>query len=227
MKNKKVVLMLVCAVVFAAIGALTVSSHNGVAGKRPSQQEQEGGNNLVNNSSPPPAITLPPVYKPVDATETELAPPAPSGPIPDDMVYHHLFSHIVILVGQAEEAEARGEDGSVYRGLYQRLAGLTDDQASMLESIALGCEQLVKRQDETAQKIIDQRRAQESSLSSADLLPPPPPELDTLWQERRSIILEARDNLRNSFGDSSFEAFDQFVRSGMGVDSSGQALPQQ
>lgn len=71
----------------------------------------------------------------------------------------------------------------------------------------------MKQQDEKAQKIITAFRARYpgGKVPQGESLPPPPPELTRLWEERKAIILHARDRLREAFGEQKFKQFDAFL----------------
>ena len=138
--------------------------------------------------------------------------PAQSYTIPQHAYYQHIFHHVAELSKVAEKAEQKGEDGSKFRDLYKRVAGLSNTQARALDAIALRCERQLKTQDERAFKIIEAFRSRVTKLKSGEPLPPPPPELDVLQQERNDIIVRSITHLRETFGEVEFRRFDEFIK---------------
>ncbi|HEV2798921.1 MAG TPA: hypothetical protein VGW12_00395 [Pyrinomonadaceae bacterium] len=139
---------------------------------------------------------------------------APSGQVPQYIVYRQLFRHVVILKKKAEEEERNGRDGGLLRSLYKRNAKLNDAEARTLEQIAEESDRQVSEFDERAKKIIAEARAQHpgGELNPGETLPPPPAELRDLQEQRNTAVLQARDRLRTIFGEEAFERFDKFVQ---------------
>jgi hypothetical protein len=139
---------------------------------------------------------------------------APSGQVPQYIVYRQLFRHVVILKQKAEEEERNGRDGGLLRSLYKRNAKLNDAEARTLEQIAEESDRQVSEFDERAKKIIAEARANHpgGELAPGETLPPPPTELGALQEQRNAAVLQARDKLRAIFGEEAFERFDKFVQ---------------
>lgn len=118
--------------------------------------------------------------------------------IPDQVFYGEVFSLLVALDNTAD---------------YQKEAGLTDDQASMLAEIAKECQRDIAIQDKKAQAVIlaFRQKLKEQDLEERDpkKMPSPPPELSKLQEGRDGIVLGCRDRLRQVLG------ADAFIRFGM------------
>lgn len=130
----------------------------------------------------------------------------------DVAIYGHLFDHIALLRKQAEEASARGEDGSQISALYKNAAGLSEQQAVLLEQIALECKRNVEIQDGKAAQVIRKFRADTEKLKQKSHLPRLPAELGVLQEGLHRIILQHRDQLHSAFGNEEFKRFDGFLK---------------
>ncbi len=134
--------------------------------------------------------------------------------IPQFAVYRQLFRHYVFLKEKAAEKEQRGGDGSSFRGLHKRKAGLDEKQAEALDRIATETDDAVTRLDERAKKITDKIRAQypEGKLPPGQSPPPFPEELKAMQKQRNETILRGRDRLREALGEQEFRRFDEYVQ---------------
>jgi len=141
-----------------------------------------------------------------------------SGPeqaaIPEEVVYGILFRQITAMKREAVRLERQGQDGSALRNHVKKEAKLKDEQAWVLERIALGTEQEVAHIDKQAKKIINAIRVRypKGRLKDGEPLPLPPPELHTLNEQRKNVILQARERLRSALGDGEFQKFDSFTK---------------
>lgn len=133
--------------------------------------------------------------------------------------YGILFRRLAGSQPLRQEAPAAPAIGkkrdSHYRALLQREAQLSDGQARSLFEIAGECQRRIAVLDGRAREIIEASRAQHprGRLAPGEPLPTPPPELKALQEERRSTILQAREQLHAAFGDEAFERFERYIAS--------------
>jgi type IV secretory pathway VirB10-like protein len=134
--------------------------------------------------------------------------------VPEYVVYGQMFRHIKELKKKADEEDRQGKDGAHFRTLYKRAAKLEDHQAATLDQLADEVDREVEKLNRRAKKIIDEIRGRhpEGKLAQGELPPEPPAELKMLSDERRNLILHARERLRASFGEEAFQQFDGFVQ---------------
>ncbi|MBA3242903.1 MAG: hypothetical protein H0T60_16905 [Acidobacteria bacterium] len=140
--------------------------------------------------------------------------------VPDHVIYGFLFERVVSVKIKIREYQSQGRISKKPTYALQKEAKLTEGQASMLEAIALACQQEVARQDERARAIVFAYRAQfpNGRIPDGVTPPPPPPELKVMWEERNAMILRARDRLQAAFGKEVFHQFDQHVKFPHGAD---------
>jgi type IV secretory pathway VirB10-like protein len=134
--------------------------------------------------------------------------------IPQDVIYDQMFRHIKELKKNADEEDSQGKDGSHFRTLYKRMAKLEDHQAAALDQIADDVDREVEKLNKRAKKIIDDVRSShpDGKLAPGELPPSVPAELKMLSDQRRQVILQARERLRAAFGEEAFQKFDEFVQ---------------
>jgi hypothetical protein len=82
---------------------------------------------------------------------------------------------------------------------------LDDGQARALGEVAAECQSRVAEVDARAKSVIEAFRAQPPGGQR--------PDLAALEEERRSIIMQAREKLRTAFGEEVFRRFDTYVAS--------------
>jgi hypothetical protein len=130
--------------------------------------------------------------------------------IPLQVTYLFLFRQLNAFEEKAKEAESKGNDGSRYRKLYQRLANLTDEQNALLMNIATDCSAEIEVKDEEARQLARQLHEQNLQNIKPGEIPPSSPELVELQKQHDEIILQCREKLKNGFG-VDFERFEGFV----------------
>jgi hypothetical protein len=94
------------------------------------------------------------------------------------------------------------------------MAKLEDNQAAILDQVADDVNGEVEKLNKQAKKIIDEIRGRnpDGKLGQGEMPPAPPAELKMLSDQRRNLILQARERLRTAFGEEAFKKFDDFVQ---------------
>ena len=210
--NKRNLILILMAIA-TATSALAVSGGGSIGRKSPQQDR-------ATVSSPSGLKQKPeedgkPVSGPVQPNQPEQNAEARSQDqtIPQHVVYGQMFRHIKELKKKAGEEERLGKDGSHLRTLYKRMAKLEDHQASVIDQIATETETEIEKLNIKAKKIIDEHRGRhpDGKLAPGELPPSAPAELKMLADERRNLILQARERLRSALGEEEFQKFDKFV----------------
>ncbi len=139
-------------------------------------------------------------------------------PLPETVLYKHLFHHHEKLAKKADDEEKTGKDGAVYRDFYKRQAKLTDAQAKDLDRVAKETDKEVIRITSQAQDIIQAARAQypTGKVPIGQKPPPPPGALADLQEQHDAVIEQGREKLKQAFGETDFAKFDGFLRRFMG-----------
>jgi hypothetical protein len=133
---------------------------------------------------------------------------------PESVTYHIVFRHVVWLNHRADELERQGADGSAYKNRYQKFAGLTDHETSLLNQVATDTVNRVREYDAQIKVLVEADRAERKKQKLSTSSPPPPlnPEVMRVDQERRAAILAGYSRLKDSFEGSRFAKFEAFVK---------------
>ncbi len=153
-----------------------------------------------------------------------------SGFVPEPVLYRTLFHTVFLLNEEAEEAERAGrtEVAQALRCAFRKEAGLGAEESAVLDRVAAECEAAVRGVDGRAREILVARRANypDGKLGAGQQPLPPSPELLALQREREVVVLRYRDRLREAFGRSVWERFQQRVWGQIGAGMhTGPALP--
>jgi hypothetical protein len=149
------------------------------------------------------------------APQAQQAPASPQDQdVPVHVVYDQMFRHIKELNKKADDEARQGKDGEHFRTLYKRLARLDDHQSQVLDKISRDVDREIEPLNKKAVEIIRSIREQHPNgkLAQGELPPAPPAELRVLSDQRREVILRAREELHASIGDEAFQRFDDFVK---------------
>jgi hypothetical protein len=136
--------------------------------------------------------------------------------IPQHVVYHMLFRHLVWLQNKAAELEQEGKDGSAFRNRYQKFASLTNQEDILLNETAVDTVNRVKDYDKQIEALVKTDREKRANQFKDKTLPssPPPlnPDVASLDKERQFAILSGYSRLREGFESDRFAKFDKFVK---------------
>jgi uncharacterized protein YdbL (DUF1318 family) len=152
------------------------------------------------------------VAKPLDKANTQAR------PIPEHLMYWHLFEHKVLLDRKAEEAEKQGRSGEEFRAHYKNSAKLNEREAEILASVAKETYDKVTAQDAKAKALIDKLRAKglDGTVKPGQTNPEVPAELKALQKERDEMVMTGVKKLREGFGPEGAGVFDSFVKEHVG-----------
>lgn len=134
--------------------------------------------------------------------------------VPDQVMYKHLFHHVMALKRKAEDVEKEGKDATQFKTHFIRKATLTPEQSRALEEVASELEQEEQMIAARAKPLIAAYKAQypNGQVPHGQTPAPPPPELRKLSEEHDASVLRARDRLRLRLGDAEFARFNNFVK---------------
>jgi hypothetical protein len=137
------------------------------------------------------------------------AAPESQPPIPQNVLFEFLFNNISALDQVADSDDKAGDhiSAAAWRTHDQRGAGLNDAEGDILQEITLDCIRALKKQDAKIRAGGEKFRAQ--------LKPGPPiqipPELVQLSEDRKKIVSDHIEKLREALGDASFNKLDTYV----------------
>ncbi len=130
--------------------------------------------------------------------------------VPQFVLFEFLFGNISLLNQVADQDDKTGKHTSAaqWRTHDQRGAGLNDAEGQILQEIALDCLRALKGQDTKINTFADEFRAQ---------LPPgapiqAPAELVQMVEDRKAIVRDHIEKLKQALGDTTFNKLDAYVR---------------
>jgi hypothetical protein len=134
--------------------------------------------------------------------------------VPTYVLYHFFFNRVVFLQNQADHLKAQGLDDSQIRHLIQQQAGLTSQQESLLNAIAL---------DWRANN--GSLLAQIRTLVAAGQKGPSSPQLQALHALVRQTVLTHVGQLQAGLGGGSFYLLDLYVKRTSNISGPGVTTP--
>jgi len=153
-------------------------------------------------------------------------------PMPPELAYWALFQEIQALKDKDSESLAQGETTNFKNSFYANRLGLETSQFAAVDAAATECLTNLQPIDQSAREIINKYRAQfpkgelkQISPSSPpnkqqparpqksfQSLPPVPAELKQLQNQKNQIILNAKEKIKQSLGQTEFADFDSSVQ---------------
>lgn len=129
-------------------------------------------------------------------------------------LFEFLFSNISDLnqIADSDDKAGKHSSAALWRTHDQRAAGLNDSEGEILREIALDCVRALKEQDAKIRTFGEKLRAQ----STPGVIGPIPPELIQMVEDRKKIVSDHVEKLRESLGDASFNKLDIYVHSSFG-----------
>jgi hypothetical protein len=131
--------------------------------------------------------------------------------VPEEILFELFFNNISALNQVAANDEKAGNHAwaVAWRTHDQRAAGLNDAEGQIMQEITLDCLRMLKEQDAKFRAAAEKFRAQVKP--GAPLLIPS--ELVQMDEDRKKIISDHIERLREALGDASFNKLDTHVHS--------------
>jgi hypothetical protein len=148
-------------------------------------------------------------FSQVPNTTSPLAPP-------DDVIYRHVFRHVA-RYQELADAEEMAHRQSPFRHSFRTQLGLNPVEEQDLNFIAAECGIQLKTVQSRVSAVVAAFRAAYpiGKLKIGVILPPPPVELSALEDQKKAIVLAARDRLRTALGEVEFARVDTLIKSRM------------
>jgi hypothetical protein len=143
---------------------------------------------------------------PLPSTATQ-----PSTEIPQIVFFEFLFNNISTLnkVADIDDKAGNHSSATLWRTHDQRAVGLNDAEGQILQEITLDCLQALKKQDAMIGAFVEKDRAQ----STPGAITPTPPELIQMVEDRKNMVSDHIQQLKEALGDTSFNKLDAYVHS--------------
>lgn len=151
--------------------------------------------------------------------------------LPNEVTYFVLFQQLQEINAIDVQNRSQNQATQFKQTFYENRLGLQDSQMSNIDTIISNCFNQIRSLDHQAQSIINDYRAltpngelkkRTSTTSSSteagskmgrtfEPLPPIPASLGQLQAQKDQLILNARNQIRSSLGNTEFEKFDAAV----------------
>lgn len=137
------------------------------------------------------------------------ASPAAKASIPREVLFEFLFNNMSSLNRVADHDDSAGKHSMAaqWRTHDQRGAGLNDAEGQIMQEIALDCVTALKDQDVKIRAFLKKDQAQ----NAAGVVGPTPVELVQMFENRKKIVSDHVEKLREALGDGSFKKLDTYV----------------
>lgn len=172
-------------------------------------------------NNPPPAWTMrsmprgqrvtPAFPATTDQNSPSTVVPESRAPIPQIVFFELFFRHIANLNEIADHDDKVGDRiwAARWRTHDQRGAGLNDAEGQILQETALDCLRELKKQDAKFNAAAAKFRAHVTPGAPIQI----PPELVQTGEDRKKIVNDHIEKLREALGDTSFNKLDTYVHS--------------
>jgi hypothetical protein len=140
-----------------------------------------------------------------------LIPAFAQSPIPDAILFRVFFLRVAQIENGARLLEAQGNNAAAesFRGTIRREAGLTIDEATLLNRIAIPCNDGYKSASMNGTALLRQLRQSNPALSSAS--PQVVQQIQDLEAQRQQVILDCLATLRSGMKPFRFDALYKYV----------------
>jgi hypothetical protein len=151
------------------------------------------------------------------ATTQNASPETQEPTIPEHVVYGMFLRDLSMLSEKAADAARKGDEKSraAYQNFYKSRAGWSNEELVVLNQIAIDCQRHLKTINAKAKRVIEARQKlyyPDNKVRPEGQLAPPSPELKELQAEHDAVILTARDQIRLTLGEQSFQRLQQFLK---------------
>ncbi|HZI55509.1 MAG TPA: hypothetical protein VFF39_01975 [Verrucomicrobiae bacterium] len=131
--------------------------------------------------------------------------------VPQSAFFEFLFNNVSALskVADSDDKAGKHTEAALWRTHDQRAAGLNDAEGKILQEIAHDCLRALKEQDAKMQASAEKFRAHLAPGAPIQI----PPELVQMFEDRKAIVRDHIETLREALGNTSFSKLDSYVHS--------------
>jgi hypothetical protein len=135
--------------------------------------------------------------------------PQSQAAIPQNVLFELFFNNMGALNQAADHDDKAGDhiSAAAWRRYDQEAAGLNDAEGQILREIVLDCLRALKEQDAKIRAGGEKFRAQLKPGAPIQI----PPELVQLGEDRKKIVSDHIEKLREALGDASFNKLDTYI----------------
>jgi hypothetical protein len=126
-------------------------------------------------------------------------------------LFELFFNNMSVLNEVADKDDKAGDHiaAAAWRTHDQRAAGLNDAEGQILREITLDCIRILKENDAKIRALAERDRAQ----TPPGTIIPASPEMIQTFEDRKKVINDHIERLREALGDASFNKLDTYVHS--------------
>lgn len=165
------------------------------------------------SNGPSPARRATPANPPAaGANSSVVTAPLESHPgIPQSTLFELFFNNMSVLNEVADKEDKAGDHiaAAAWRTHDQTAAGLNDAEGQILREITLDCIRILKENDAKIRALAERDRAQ----MPPGVTIPASVEMIQTFEDRKKVINEHIERLREALGDASFNKLDTYVHS--------------
>lgn len=190
-------------------------SNSGAPGTLPNSANnpQQPAPGKITNGPSPVQQRATPANAPAGIQNSPLATAAPQSQaaIPQNVLFEFLFDNISALNQAADTDDKAGnhQGAALWRTHDQRGAGLNDAEGQILQETALDCLRQLKEKDAKIRALAERDRAQ----TPPGIMIPASPEMIQTFEDRKKVVNDHIERLREALGDASFNKLDTYVHS--------------
>lgn len=206
------------------IGPTVVNDQN--ADSRPSNSGGSSATGAVHGSAnnpsqaapskstgPSPGMPATPANPPAAGVNSPLAaaPLESKSGIPQSALFEVFFNNMSVLNEVADKDDKAGDHitAAAWRTYDQTAAGLNDSEGQILREIALDCVRMLKENDAKIRALAERDRAQ----MTPGVTSPASVEMIQTFEDRKKIMSDHIERLREALGDAPFNKLDTYVYS--------------
>jgi hypothetical protein len=136
--------------------------------------------------------------------------------IPQSALFELFFNNMSVLNDVADKDDKAGDhiSAAAWRTHDQRAAGLNDAEGQILREITLDCIRMLKEKDAKIRALAKRDSAQ----MTPGVIKPASVEMIQTFEDRKKIMSDHIERLREALGDASFNKLDTYVHSSFHAD---------
>jgi hypothetical protein len=135
---------------------------------------------------------------------------------PDYTLFRFFFLHVAALERAADSLKAQGKDDEYMRAMLRSSAHLTDQEATLVKSVAASCNQSYTTSTQQAMAALSATRAAHLAAPGTPASPAEVQQANALEQQRQQVILNCVATLQTQMLSFRFQTLHDYVVANIG-----------